>query len=432
MQSCSTGAACCGGACDPTSKTCGLTSTACLGSGTACSAPTECCSATCSNGKCGADLCVVNSGACTAGDECCSNTCTGGVCAAISTSGCTTLGNTCAKGSDCCSGNCQAGRCSASGAACASLGDICFKLGDCCSGICTIAAGASAGTCTAVQTTGAGQCSIDGQACTGGTGCCSRLCVPTNTGGHVCQVAQGCRVVGDICSKDTDCCGGPVGGPGSGNVTCVVEAGTTPPVGRCRNPLSCNPEGDVCGGTGTGKVNARQDCCDCAPPKFNCCKPDSNKKGASMLRNADRYQRMQDGIHWNCAVLYSGRTAVLRSRPSAAPACRAFPDSQGTLRCLTPPPTGPACVASGGVCTSPSDCCPGLTCNISGGAAQGTCGVSAPPPPQPGQPPPAPNCATSGQICTKNADCCYGGCFAPTGAACMAGQTGCACQAVIQ
>jgi hypothetical protein len=293
----------------------------------------------------------------------------------------------------------------------------------------------TAGTCTAVASTGAGQCMIDGQSCADGTNCCSRLCVPTSTGGHICQVAQGCRVVGDICSKDTDCCGGPVGGPGAGNVTCVLDTGTMPPVGRCRNPLSCNPEGDVCGGTGSGQVNARQDCCDCAPPKFNCCKPDAN------------------GVH-RCYGTPAGTTACKTGYTGVAPCCIAagqqctfaseccggapcVPDAMGTLRCLAMTPMGPTCVAKGGVCTSSSDCCAGYACNIVNGSLQGTCGVSTPPPPPPatdgGQPPPPPPpmCATSGQMCTKDADCCYSNCLALGGGACAAGMT-CTCQYIVQ
>jgi hypothetical protein len=277
---------------------------------------------------------------------------------------------------------------------------------------------------------------LDGQACSDGTNCCSRLCVPTSTGGHICQVAQGCRVVGDICSKDTDCCGGPVGGPGAGNVTCVLDTGTMPPIGRCRNPLSCNPEGDVCGGTGTGQVNARQDCCNCAPPKFNCCKPDGNgvhrcygtPAGSTMCK--DGYT----GVAPCC--IQPGQQCTFASECCGGVPC--VPDAMGTLRCLMTTPGGPMCVAAGGVCTSASDCCAGYTCNIATGSLQGTCGKSAPPPPPPppadgGPPPPPPPsmCATSGQMCKTTADCCYGSCETLAGTTCTGTQTGCTCQYII-
>jgi hypothetical protein len=95
-------------------------------------------------------------------------------------------------------------------------------------------------------------------------------------------------------------------------------------------------------------------------------------------------------------------------------------------------PTGPACVPSGGVCTSSSDCCPGGACDIANGGLQGTCHATTPPPPvDGGQPPPV--CATTGQTCAKTADCCNGGsCLTLAGAACAAGLTGCTCHYVIQ
>ena len=78
-------------------------------------------------------------------------------------------------------------------------------------------------------------------------GCCSRLCAPYGpTGVKVCQPAQGCRVNGDLCRQNEDCCGGGNSGlPGDGNVTCQ-KANASDEIGICRNPQSCNPEGNVC------------------------------------------------------------------------------------------------------------------------------------------------------------------------------------------
>jgi hypothetical protein len=212
-------------------------------------------------------------------------------------------------------------------------------------------------------------------------------------------------------------------------VTCVLDMNATPPVGRCRNPLSCNPAGDVCGGTGSGQVNARQDCCDCAPPKFNCCKPDGNgvHRCFGTPAGTNTCKTGYTGVAPCC--IQAGQQCAFASECCGGAPC--VPDAQGMLRCLAPTPNGPTCVAGGGVCTSPSDCCPGLTCNIVGGAAQGTCGVSTPPPSPPGQPPPASMCATTGQVCAKDADCCYTNCLALGGGACAAGQSGCTCQYLI-
>jgi hypothetical protein len=200
------------------------------------------------------------------------------------------------------------------------------------------------------------------------------LCVVTGAGGTVCQVASGCRVVGDVCQKDTDCCGGPVGGPGAGNITCNIIPGTNPPIGTCSNPQSCDPEGDVCGGTGSGKVNARQDCCDCAPPKFNCCKPDSN--------GVYRCYGTPAGSGGNCKTGYTGvppcciaagQQCAFSSECCDGTPCT--PDGAGVLRCQPKAPTGPTCVKAGGTCTSTGDCCAGTVCDLASGALAGKCVV---------------------------------------------------------
>src|SRR5206468_4201506 len=152
-------------------------------------------------------------------------------------------------------------------AACKPLQAMCGVNSDCCTYTC------SGGTCQPIPgSTMAGACTTLGNACTANAGCCSGNC----QGGRCAESGGACASLGDICFKATDCCGGPVGGPGSGNITCVLDNTVMPAVGRCRNPVGCNPEGDVCGGTGDGGVNARQDCCDCASPKFQCCKADNN------------------------------------------------------------------------------------------------------------------------------------------------------------
>jgi hypothetical protein len=69
-------------------------------------------------------------------------------------------------------------------------------------------------------------------------------------------------VNGDLCRKDGDCCGAEgTGLPGDGNVTCDKSAGGE--VGICRNPMSCNPQGDVCHYQNyqCSISSARNDCC---------------------------------------------------------------------------------------------------------------------------------------------------------------------------
>jgi hypothetical protein len=183
---------------------------------------------------------------------------------------------------------------------------------------------------------------------------------------------------------------------------------------------------------GAGQVNARQDCCGCASPKFQCCKPDANgvNRCYGTPAGATACKTGYTGVAPCCIA--AGQQCTFSSECCAGAPC--VPDAMGTLRCLTAPPSGPACVTSGGVCTASADCCAGLSCNIAVGSLKGTCGVTTPPPPpgnDGGQPPPT--CATAGQMCKTTADCCYGNCTAPggTGAACAAGQAGCTCVYII-
>jgi hypothetical protein len=106
---------------------------------------------------------------------------------------------------------------------------VCVRGTDCCTGVCNIPSGLAAGTCGLINSTGAGSCLVDGQACTSSESCCSRECVPTAYGGHACQVASGCRVEGDACTRSEECCSFPQTGSGA----CVIGAGQT--IGRCRS-----------------------------------------------------------------------------------------------------------------------------------------------------------------------------------------------------
>src|SRR5262249_41460965 len=131
---------------------------------------------------------------------------------------------------------------------CTQDGDSCGHDADCCGGICQKGSTGTLGLCTHPMP-GITNCSagVDGTVCAGCGDCCSRLCEGyAPTGVKVCQRAEGCRVNGDLCRTDSDCCGAKGSGlPGDGNVICA-KASATDPTGVCRNPLSCNPEGDVC------------------------------------------------------------------------------------------------------------------------------------------------------------------------------------------
>ncbi|MGH7294516.1 MAG: hypothetical protein ACRELB_06280, partial [Polyangiaceae bacterium] len=231
---------------------------ACLQLGAACGVNADCCSSDCVNGFCNYPTCQSDNLACTASAQCCSQTCgAGGTCTPLNAS-CSTIGNACSSNGACCSGLCSGGTCQAS-SFCVQAGDACATNGDCCTGSCTIASGQSIGTCAASAPSGPANCGmVDGQLCGGSGGtsfldsglpvcggpCCSRSCAPWgHTGVLVCQPASGCHPVGDLCVTDVDCCGsaGLPGGSGT-PVTCDMSGGG--PVGICRNPQGCKPNGD--------------------------------------------------------------------------------------------------------------------------------------------------------------------------------------------
>lgn len=421
---------CCVGTCDAASKSCVLTAgggaggtgAGCLANGAACTSSVQCCGLSCVSGSC-AGVCTQDGQACTSDAQCCGGNCAGGTCAPIVAGGCTTDGNACSDGSACCSKNCQGGVCITTAAGCQPIGDVCYSGTDCCSGNCTIPAGKTAGTCAQIQTTG--ECAMDGEPCPGCSSCCSRVCAATASGASVCQLAGGCRIQGDTCYKDTDCCGAAGSGlPGDGLVKCQMVAGTNPPSGFCTMPSGggvCDPEGDVCGiqppqACGT---NAREDCCDCMPPKFNCCKLD--KAGVPRCFGGSTTQ-CPDGYNGQpgCCIA-AGQQCTFSSECCNGAPC--LPDSTGVLKC------GSACSQQGGACTSDGDCCAGLPCNVPAGQTMGTCG--APPPPPAGDMG-MPACSYVGQSCSTTRPCCGGSaCSGPTGAACAAGETDCTCFGII-
>src|SRR5262249_44255672 len=209
----------------------------------------------------------------------------------------------------------------------------------------------------------------DGTLCNGCGDCCSRLCQPYGpTGLKICQPAQGCRTDGNLCEHDSDCCGAAgTGLPGAGHVTCQ-KANPSDLVGLCRNPMGCNPEGNVCHFNQTTYAcnepvsSARNDCCG-APGNSGVCQLDP-------LGVPRCY-----GLGTMCRQ--AGETCA-----SSADCCNGVPciaDSMGVLHCLTPPDGGPACSPAEGSCTTAADCCPGLNCNIPPGSVRGIC--ETPPPP---------------------------------------------------
>jgi hypothetical protein len=395
-QTCATGADCCAGVC--ANGMCGSDPTQCTASGSSCAANTDCCTTSCVNAVCSDKQCTADSQACTSDGECCGGKCgADGTCTPLNTT-CKTNGNPCAGSGECCSALCNASGVCGLSSFCIQSGDACAHDEDCCGGICNPGPG-GLGTCTQPMP-GSTNCSagVDGTVCAGCGDCCSRLCAPyAATGVLVCQPAEGCRINGDLCREDTDCCGGPgTGLPGEGHVTCLKEHATDP-VGICRNPMACNPEGDVChfkNYNTCGNSSARNDCCG-GVGNSGVCQLDPlgvpRCYGLGMCRNP-------------------GETCAFSGDCCNGTPC--VPDPNGILHC------GASCSNTTGACTSAADCCHGLTCTFPPGSVQGTCGGTA-------------TCGQYGQACNDTNPCCDGvGCNV-TGAdpvtSCPPGGTNCTC-----
>ena len=271
---------------------------------------------------------------------------------------------------------------------CIQSGDVCSQSGTCCSGTCEMGTG-TLGIC-APPPSGSTFCSggIDGTVCGDCNNCCSRLCTPfAATGVKVCQPASGCRVDGDLCRKDSDCCGAAgTGLPGDGNVVCEIDSGKA--IGICRNPRSCNPQGNVC--------HFKNYVCDNSSARNDCCAGVGNS-GVCQLDTLGVPRC--NGLGTTCRQ--GGDTCS-----SAMDCCNQLPcvpDAHGALRCYTLPDGGTStCVPTGGTCSIAGDCCPGTTCIQALGSTQGVCGNTTPPPADAG----TPACAAYGQICAAAADCC--------------------------
>jgi len=408
---CTSNADCCSNSCNPMTQQCAPSLMECKGAGSPCGSSIECCTLSCTGGACSANACIQDGQACQTAAECCGGSCDANKCTALSTS-CKTAGNACTVGSDCCSNLCNGGLCQIGASFCVQGRDVCGKNADCCSGICTIANGATLGSCSAPQA-GSTRCGkVHGELCNGCGECCSRLCAPYGpTGVAICQPAQGCRINGELCREDRDCCGvAGTGLPGEGNVTCEKDAGAE--FGRCRNPMGCNPQGNIC--------HFKDYQCDNSTAPAQCC-GDSNKKLEFCQLDALGIPRC-NGLG-ECRKENETCATGLDCCTGQNLSC--LPNASGDLAC-TKLTTPEACQVTGGGCTANADCCPGTICQLEIGASRGTCGVREVPPPVGSGGAPgaggassgaggdpgagsggAPVCAEYGQSCLS-APCCNG------------------------
>jgi hypothetical protein len=398
---CGTGTDCCDGVC--TNGMCGSDPTMCTAAGGSCAANTDCCTDRCDNGVCSVTQCTADGATCATNSECCGGTCNG-TCDPLNAS-CKTAGNPCTASTDCCSNDCDGTtHVCTQPSFCVQNGDSCAHDTECCGGICNLGMN-GLGTCTQPQT-GATNCSagIDGTVCSGCGDCCSRLCAPYGASGvKVCQPAEGCRIDGDLCHQDADCCGGdPNSGlPGAGHVQCLKEHATDN-TGICRNPMACDPEGDVChykDYATCGNSSARNDCCG-----------GTGNSGVCQLDalGVPRCYGLGTCVQTGGACAFSG---------DCCDGTPCVPDANGALHC------GAACSPQAGACTASADCCNGETCTFPPGSLQGTCGGATT------------TCAQYGQACSSTVACCDGATCNVTGSdpltVCPAGETDCTCSIII-
>ena len=176
------------------------------------------------------------------------------------------------------------------------------------------------------------------------------------------------------------------------------KASATDTTGICRNPMACNPEGDVChykDYATCGNSSARNDCC--------------GGLGNSGVCQLDTLGVPRCyGLGTSCQM--AGQTCAFDGDCCNGEPC--VPGANGLLQC------GASCVATAGMCTNSIDCCSNEICVFAPGATYGTCGGMQ-------------TCAQPGQDCSDTNPCCPG---APcdvndgTGTACPAGmETGCTC-----
>jgi hypothetical protein len=348
---------CCSGVCDPKTQKCASVVGVCTADGGSCKSGPECCTFQCGvDGKCAKQACVSDNGTCTGDAQCCGGKCTNGTCAPLNP-GCSTAGNACATGTDCCSGQCGANKtCTLGGSYCIQPGDVCARDNDCCTGSCTIATGKKLGTCDGPPP-GPSFCGgVDGITCGSCGDCCSRLCAPFGpTGVKICQPANGCHVTGDLCRRNEDCCGGTDDKtlPGFDHVTCEIADGAD--VGICRNPMACNPQGNVC--------HYKAYMCDISSARADCCGGLGAKSGVCQLDPLGIPRC--NGLGDTCRD--PGDTCASTDDCCNNTPC--VPDVDGVLRCGSG-----VCQKSGNSCTINADCCPGSICLRAPGSTVGTCG----------------------------------------------------------
>ena len=265
---------------------------------------------------------------------------------------------------------------------------------------------------------GGGGCDQAGEPCTsGGSTCCSRICIDPGSGATVCQSAEGCRLTGTWCTDDQSCCGG--GTNPNGSVTCRGADAGSMTTGRCDHGNACNPVGNICGAhvlPDGGAINAPQDCCDghvsnggVVGPGSDVCKLDSSG-----------IPRCFGGASTQCPTGYTGDTGCCiaagqecQFKDQCCGGAPCVPGADGKLVC-----TVASCTSVGSACTDSAQCCAGTSCRPTDTGAL-ACQVIPPPSdagtPDAGTMPDAGVCQGNETACTKGTDCCSQRCVGTDG-----------------
>ena len=401
-QPCAKGADCCSTLCDPATLTCAASINVCTATGGGCAASTECCSLICSGNRCSAGTCIADGQACTDSASCCGGNCAGGVCQPLNPgASCRTAGNPCTASSQVLLAAMRGRRLQAGllvlhpdrrrvqqqrhvllgrlrdhdrqprHLRAATLGlDLLLgrrrrngvrRLQQ------LLQPAVRALRPERREDLPAGQ-RLPGQ----------RRPVPPATATAAAPRAPACRAT----------------------ATSPVRSRPGKAIGICRNPLSCNPQGNVC--------HYKDYTCSVSSARNNCCAAVGNSGVCQLdFLGVPRCNGLGD-----TCIPAAGICSSAMDCCNLAPC---VPDGTGLLRCYGTPPgidggvTPPSCVPVGGPCSITADCCVGYTCIEPPGSTQGICGIPQPPPggTDAGVPDGAvPVCAEYGQLCTTGADCC--------------------------
>jgi hypothetical protein len=252
-------------------------------------------------------------------------------------------------------------------------------------------------------------------------------------------------MTGDYCDSTQSCCGGSPDAINPTDDPYGIFCDTTgkldvPPRNdpsskddfRCTGGTSCNPPGNICGGSGA--VNASQNCCD---GKKAVCKPDSNGIhrcfGGCPDDDCSACPSGYDANDPDCCIpaapdQASATTAnVCQFRDQCCGGAPCVPDASGVLHCVAAPaackPAGTSCDGEGdATCCAPNSClfdatAGGDICKVDSTACTATgdgcaddseccsrvCLVDA-----------CVDCVPNGSTCATGAECCSGSCDAET------------------